>query len=118
MLGHPQVREKVQALFGPDWSPEGRRELSAAAPEFFSKSFPIRLLRIRAQDYIGAAGCLPKACLTHRGLLLIRVDGEELLARLDAGGFSHYYGFGLMVRMPQDRALVDAAWRALDLASR
>ena len=53
-----------------------------------------------------------------RRLLLVLLDGEELLARLDAGGVAHYYAFRAGANMtPQDRALVDSAWRALEPVS-
>ena len=119
VLSHPAVREKVRLLFGSDLSgdAERRRELSASAADFFSKSSPPRLLRIGELDYIAASGCLPGACQSHRGLLLIRADGEELLARLDEGGFTHYYAYAAGVAMtPWRHALVDVAWHALEPA--
>jgi len=116
LIGHPTVGEKARRLFGSDWEPGGR--LASAAKEFFSIPSPSRLLRIGGAEYIATPGCLPGKCQTHRGLLLVRLDGEELLARLDEGGFAHYYAFRAGANMtPQERALVDSAWRALEPAS-
>jgi len=120
ILNHPEMRDKVQRLFGADWGPDAGRR---AAPAFFTKSFPATVLRIGGADYIAAPGCVPEACLTDRGLLLVRTDGAQLLARLDEGGFTRYYAFGIgvgieMVGTPQDRATVDAVWRELGRVSR
>lgn len=77
----------------------------------------LRLKRERGDRPPGAARDGAPA-QTHRRLLLIRSEGDELLARLDEGGFTHYYacraGAGLS---PWDQALVDNAWRALAPAS-
>jgi hypothetical protein len=116
VLSHPAARGAAPALFGADWEPAGPPPagLSAPAREFFLRSEPPRLVRIDGVDYVAASGCLPRACATHRGLLLARVDREEMLARLDEGGFTHYYFYGTGVTdTPPTRALVDAAWRAL-----
>jgi len=113
ILNHPEMRDKVRQLFGADWSPVAERGRAASA--FFSKSFPTSVLRIAGSDSIAAPGCVPEACLTHRGLLLVRTDGAQLLARLDEGGFTRYYAFGIgMVGTPENRELVDAAWRELE----
>jgi len=120
ILNHPEMRDKVQRLFGPAWGPDAGRR---AAPAFFSKSFPTSVLRVGGAEYIAAPGCVPEACLTHRGLLLIRTDEKQLLARLDEGGFTRYYAFAVGVGIetvgtPQDRATVDAAWREPERVSR
>lgn len=116
ILNHPELRGKVRQLFGSDWDPgaEGRRVAFPAAPAFFSKPFPTRLLRIEGADYIAAPGCAAEACLTDRGLLLVRADGALLLARLDVGGFTRYYAFGAETATPVYRELLDAAWRELE----
>ena len=56
-------------------------------------SASIRMLRVGDRGYVAITGCVTSACLGHRGLLLIGPD-EQLLARLDDGGFSRYYYFG------------------------
>jgi hypothetical protein len=121
VLNHQDVRERARVLFGPDWSAanEGRSVgVRAAAPEFFSKSFPPRLLRIGESEYVAVLGCLVTACSSRRGLLLIRRDSEQLFARLDEGGFTHYYALEVgMGAPPETHALVDAAWRVLEQAS-
>jgi hypothetical protein len=114
MLAHPEARESVRRLFGSDQNQAMAARLSRSAADFFGNPSPTRVLRIAGADYLAATGCVPSTCSTHPGLLLIRVDGKELFARLDDGGFSHYYGFGTGVEMtPKTLALLDAAWRAL-----
>jgi hypothetical protein len=121
ILAAAAVREKARALFGADWSAVGGREgrPSSSAPEFFTRSGAPQVLRVGATDYIAVPGCIVRACAPHRGLLLVRVDGEELLARLDDGGFSLHYGFGpgMAAMTPAHRLVVDAAWRALERAA-
>ncbi|MBI2152233.1 MAG: hypothetical protein HYV92_00300 [Candidatus Rokubacteria bacterium] len=117
MLDHPAIREKVRSLFGSDWGggAVGGPGVAAAAPEFFSRSFPPRLIQVRGWEYVAASGCMANACRTHRGLLLVRSDGGELLARLDEGGYTHYYVFGVgMLATPENRAAIDAVRRALE----
>lgn len=120
ILNHPELRDNVPRLFGADWSSVAERGRAASA--FFSKSFPTSVLRVEGSDYIAASGCVPEACLTHRGLLLIRTDRAQLLARLDEGGFTRYYALRIGVGIEgvgtlRDRETVDAAWRALERAS-
>ena len=52
------------------------------------------MIRIGAANYIAVTGCARQACSSRRGLLLIREGGEELMARLDDGGFSHHHAYG------------------------
>lgn len=121
ILNHPEMREKVRRLFGTDWGPDAKdwRALSAPAPAFFSRSLVTRVLRIEGSVHIAALGCMPEVCLTHRGLLLIRAGGDQLLARLDEGGVTRYYAWGTeMMGGRQDREIVDAAWREIERASR
>lgn len=112
VLAHAETRAPVRRLFDSD-----RRQplpLSRNAADFFGNPSPARVVRIAGTDYIAATGCVPSACSAHRGLLLIRIDGKVLFARLDDGGFAHYYGFGAGVEMtPNTLALLDAAWSAL-----
>ena len=119
VLAAPAVRQKAEALFGADWSGAGTKAggLSAAAPEFFSRSAAPAMLRVGATEYVAVPGCMAQACAARRGLLLIRADGAELLARLDDGGFTHHYGFGPGMAdplAPAHRLVIDAAWRALE----
>jgi hypothetical protein len=97
ILENPQVRDKVQALFGADWAPPtgvGVGKLSAAAPQYFELGGPVRMVRIGDANYITVTGCAAQACTARRGLLMIREGGEQLMARLDEGGFSHHYAYG------------------------
>ena len=52
------------------------------------------MVRIGDANYIAVTGCARQACSGRRGLLLIREGGEQLMARLDEGGFSHHYAYG------------------------
>jgi len=112
---NPAIRDKVRALFGPDWSAGRAGGLSAAAGQFFSTSSAPRTLRVGDREYLAVSGCMTGACAKQRGLVLIAADGERLLARVDDGGFTLHYGFGprMTAMTPHDRLLVDAAWGAL-----
>lgn len=112
---HPALRAKVRALFGPDWSSSKESGLSASAPAYFARSSAPTELRIDGADWIAVRGCVPEACSTRHGLLLIGPGAERLLARIDDGGFTREYGYGpgMVTFRPQDRAVVDAAWQAL-----
>ncbi|PWU23319.1 MAG: hypothetical protein C5B48_08795 [Candidatus Rokuibacteriota bacterium] len=117
IFNNPQMREKLRALFGPDWDPGGA--VAVGAPAFFPSTSAIRLVNIGDQDYIAITGCVTSACASHRGLLLIRQEGDWLMARLDEGGFSHYYSFGpgaTLNTVPQ--AWIDNAWRAVQRVQR
>ena len=96
VLQNPEVGDKIRALFGPDWMPasQSNGQLALGAAAYFQKGGPIRMVRIGGVDYIAVTGCVPRDCDTQRVLLLIRADASQLLARLDEGGFSHYYGYG------------------------
>jgi hypothetical protein len=121
VLENPQLRDKVRALFGADWAPAtpvvGRP--TAAAPLYFERGGPVRMVHIGDADYIAITGCSAQACASRRGLLLVREGGEELMARLDEGGFSHNYAYGPgVVGGPSGAAAVlDSALRALERAS-
>ena len=113
VFNNPGMGDRVRALFGADWSPGGQIAFGALA--FFPASSSLRLVRLGDGDYIAITGCVPSTCATHRGLLLIRQDGERLMARLDEGGFSHYYDRGpgaSAAAMPQSS--IDSAWRAVE----
>ena len=113
---HPEIQDKVRSLFGPDWSADSARWLSGPVPAFFSRSSPPQMLRIGEADYVAVVGCMATACATRRALVLVSADGERLLARVDDGGLSHLYAFGpgMVTLTPEDRLLVQAAWRALE----
>jgi hypothetical protein len=113
---HPDLREPLRALFGADWQP-GR--LAHGAPAFFPPNSPLRLVRVEGEEYIAVTGCVPAVCATYRGLLLIRQDGARLLARLDEGGFAHYYEYGPGApARAVPRPLLDGAWNALTAIER
>jgi hypothetical protein len=97
IFANPQLSDKLRALFGADWSPPtpgGVGKLTAAAPEFFELGGPVRMVQVGDANYIAVTGCARRACAKQRGLLLIREGGEQLLARLDEGGFLHQYAYG------------------------
>ncbi len=97
VLENPQLRDKVRALFGADWAPPtpgGVGKLTQAAPQYFERGGPLRMVHVGDADYIAVTGCAVQACTSRRGLLLIREGGDVLMARLDEGGFSHHYAFG------------------------
>jgi hypothetical protein len=116
VLENPQLRDKVRALFGADWappSPGGVGKPTMAAPQYFERGGPLRMVHLGDADYIAVTGCAPQACTARRGLLLIREGGEQLMARLDEGGFSHHYAFG-----PGEAGGINRAAAVLDSAVR
>jgi hypothetical protein len=96
VLKNPMVGDKIRDLFWIDWMPasQGGGQLSTGARAYFAGNAPLRMVRVGGADYIALTGCEPSACNTHRLLVLIRDDGSQLVARLDEGGFAHYYGYG------------------------
>jgi hypothetical protein len=120
VFNSPAMGEKVRNLFGKDWSPapeSGALQYSAAS--YFPPNSSLRLLRIEGRDYIAIMGCVPEACATHPGLVLIQLDGNELWARLDEGGYSRYYGHGpAMTDALVSPAFIDSAWRAVERVDR
>jgi hypothetical protein len=116
VLQNPEVGDKIRALFGPDWMPasQGGGQLVLGAAPYFERGGPLRMVRIGGVDYIAVTGCVPRDCATQRVLLFIREGGSQLLARLDEGGFSHYYGYGSEA-LTRDTApmVVDSGLRAL-----
>jgi len=122
VLENPQLRDKVRALFAADWNPPtpgGVGKLTLAAPRYFETGGPLRMVRIGTADYIAITGCATQACASRRGLLLIREGGEELMARLDDGGFSHHHAYGPGVVGGPGGAVVmlESGLRALERAS-
>ena len=96
ILNNPQLSDKMRALFGADWSPPtpGVGKPMGAAPEYFEVGGPVRMVDVGGVNYIAVTGCAKQACAKQRGLLLVREGGEQLLARLDEGGFLHQYAYG------------------------
>src|SRR5260370_19636526 len=97
ILENPELRDKIRALFGADWAPPtgvGVGKLSAAAAQYFELGGPVRMVRMGDANYITVTGCAAQACTARRGLLMIREGGEQLMARLDEGGFSRHYAYG------------------------
>jgi hypothetical protein len=121
VLENPQLRDKVRALFGPDWAPPtpGVGKLTAAAPLYSERGGPVRMVHVGSADYIAITGCAAQDCAGRRGLLLVREGGEELMARLDEGGFSHHYAYGpgVVGGLSGAAAVLDSALRALERAS-
>ena len=102
ILANPQLRDKVRALFGADWAPPtpgGVGKPTGAAPEYFEIGGPVRMVSVGGTNYIAVTGCSRRACTSQRGLLLIREGGEQLMARLDEGGFLHQYAYGTGVQV-------------------
>jgi hypothetical protein len=120
VLDHPALREKIVGLFGPDWkpAPESGGKLASGAAAFFARSSPPQLVRMEGANFIAVAGCLPSACAASRGLILIREDTDLLMARVDEGGYAHYYVWGApATRATTGPTVIDSAWRALERAS-
>lgn len=113
---NPQLRDKLTALFGADWGPPtpgGVGKLNGAAPEYFSLGGPVRMVNVGDASYIAVTGCVRQDCAKRRGLLLIREGGEQLMARLDDGGFLHHYAFGPGAQPAAAIPVTDSALRAL-----
>jgi len=120
ILDNPQLRDKVRALFGADWAPPtpgGVGKLSAAAPEYFELGGPVRMVTVGDANYISVTGCARQACDKRRGLLLIREGGEQLMARLDEGGFLHHYAYGPGATPAAAVPVLESALRALERLS-
>jgi len=115
VLNNPRLVNQVRALFGPDWNPSATRLYGA--PAFFPDFSTIRMVRIAGREYVGIFGCVPTVCQTYKGLLLIASE-NQMQARLDDGGFSHYYDFGPTPGNPQARSTIDGAWYTLEAIER
>ena len=118
VLENPQLQDKLRALFQANWNPPtpgGVGKPTLAAAQYFETGGPLRMVRVGAANYIAITGCATQTCSNRRGLLLIREDGEELMARLDDGGFSHVHSYGPgVVGGPAGAAVVmESALRAL-----
>ena len=96
VVNNPQLREKIRSAFGADWEPAapGRGKIVRGASAYFGRTEPPRGVRIGDRNYIAVTGCVAANCAVDRVLLLIQEGGGALQARLDEGGFSHYYAYG------------------------
>jgi hypothetical protein len=113
VVTNPQLRDKIRNLFGADWAPGGK--ITKGAGAYFGRTEPPRGVRVGDRNYVAVAGCVTASCRSDRVLLLIQEGGEALLARLDEGGFSHYYAYGGTWGVAGSTAQVaDAALRALE----
>jgi hypothetical protein len=113
VVTNPQLRDKIRNLFGADWAPGGK--IVKGAQAYFGRTEPPRGVRVGDQNYVAVTGCVPTTCRGERVLLLVQEGGEALLARLDEGGFSHYYAYGGNWGIAGSTArIVDAALRALE----
>ena len=116
VITNPQLREKIRNLFGADWTPaaESRGKIVKGAAAYFGRTEPPRGVRVGDANYVAVTGCVPATCRSERVLLLIRDGGEALLARLDEGGFSHYYAHGGTWGLAGSTAqIMDSALQAL-----
>jgi hypothetical protein len=119
VINNPQVRDKIRTLFGADWDPAaaGRGRILKGAGAYFGRTEPPRGVRIGDANYVAVTGCVSATCRSDRVLLLIQENGQDLLARLDEGGFSHYYAHGPAWGVAgSTTAAVDSALRALEAA--
>ena len=117
VINNPQLRDKIRSLFGADWTPaaEGRGKIAKGAAAYFGRTELPRGVRVGDANYVAVTGCVPANCGGERVLLLIQESGEGLLARLDEGGFSHYYAYGGNWGLAGTTAqIVDSALRALE----
>jgi hypothetical protein len=113
VVTNPQLRDKIRNMFGTDWTPGGK--IVKGAGSYFSRTEPPRGVRVGDANYVAVTGCVSASCRTEQVLLLIHEGGEALLARLDEGGFSHYYAYGGNWGPAGSTArTVDAALRALE----
>jgi hypothetical protein len=110
VVNNPALRDKIRGLFGRDWTPaaEGGGKITRGAAAYFGRTEPPRGVRIGDANYVAVTGCVPVACRSDRVLLLVQEGGQALLARLDEGGFSHYYAYG------GDWGLAGSTARAVD----
>jgi hypothetical protein len=115
IITNPALAPKIHALFGADWALGPGARLRAPASSFFASGDAPRMLRTAEAEYVAVTGCGPAGCGLQHVVLLVRPDTEALLARLDEGGFSHYYAYGTGLAMsPATRALLDRARTVLE----
>lgn len=113
VVNNPQLRDKIRNLFGADWAPGGK--LVRGAMPYLERTEPPRGVRIGDRNYVAVTGCVAARCRAERVILLVQEGGEALLARLDEGGFSHYYAYGGDWGLAGSTArIVDSGLRALE----
>lgn len=113
VVNNPQLRDKIRRMFGGDWAPGGK--LVRGATPYLERTEAPRGVRIGERNYVAVTGCVPATCRTDRVVLLIQEGGDALLARLDEGGFSHYYAYGGDWGLAGSTArIVDSGLRALE----
>ena len=115
VLNNPRLVNQIRALFGPDWNPSATRLYGA--PAFFPDFSTIRMVRVAGREFVAIKGCVPTACTLYRGLLLIG-SPDQMQARLDEGGFVHYYDFGPSPGGAISRSVIDGAWNAIEVIER
>lgn len=93
VVNNPQLRDKIRTLFGADWNP-GTGKIQRGASAYFGRVTSPRGVRVGDKNYIAVTGCVTTTCPAERVLLLIQESGDLMLARLDEGGYSHYYAYG------------------------
>jgi hypothetical protein len=114
VLNNPRLANQIRALFGPDWNPP---RVSYGAPAFFPDFSTIRMVRVAGREVVAIKGCVPTGCSLYQGLLMI-TSPDQLQARLDEGGFVHYYDFGPSPGSPASRSMIDGAWNAIEVVER
>jgi hypothetical protein len=114
VLNNPRLANQIRALFGPDWNPPS---VSYGAPAFFPDFSAIRMVRVAGREVVAIKGCVPTGCSLYQGLLMI-TSPDQLQARLDEGGFVHYYDFGPSPGSPASRSMIDGAWNAIQVVER
>ncbi len=113
VVSNPQLRDRIRTLFGADWAP-GTGKIQRGAQAYFGRVASPRGVRVGDQNYVAVTGCVISACPAERVLLLIQETGDSMLARLDEGGYSHYYAYGPeWGRAGSTQQATDAALRAL-----
>ena len=116
VLQNPDLATKVRGLFGQDWAgvtPESGSRLQPGAETYFERGGPLRMIRIGNADYIAVSSCVPGDCNRRNVLLLIEEGGARLFARLDEGGFVHYYSYGQGVTRETAALITDSGFHAL-----
>ena len=115
VLNNPRLVNQIRAMFGPDWNPGATRRYGA--PAYFPDFSTIRLVRVAGRELVAIKGCVPTECSSHQGLLLIG-SPDQMQARLDEGGFVHYYDFGPSPGGAIARSVIDGAWNAIEVIER
>jgi len=115
ILRNPELGTKIRGLFGRDWTgaTPGSSHLQPGAETYFEQGGPLRMIRIGSADYIAVSSCVPGDCHRRNVLVLIEEGGARLFARLDEGGFVHYYSYGPGVTRDTAALITDSGFDAL-----